>query len=97
MSGSPDSSYCFSKSWHSSSKHGGYHTSNADVVDRNQGNGTSVARAVPVSFPEVPSSALDSSDGGKLEANVNNSRSLLIVREVTKNHRVGRLWVTDCH
>ena len=74
MSGSPDSSYCFSKSWHSSSKHGGYHTSNADVVDRNQRNRTFCGESIasPVSFPEVPSSAVDSSDDGKLEANVNN-------------------------
>ena len=28
--------------------------------------------ASPVSFPEVPSSVLDSSDDGKLEADVNN-------------------------
>ena len=47
---------------------------NADVIDRNQRNGTFCGESIasPVSFPEVPSSALDSSDDGKLEANVNN-------------------------
>jgi len=44
-----------------------------DVVDRNQRNGTFCGESIasPVSFPEVPSSVLDSSDDGKLEADVN--------------------------
>jgi len=47
---------------------------NTDVVDRNQRNGTFCGESIacPVSFPEVPSSQLDSSDDGKLEADVNN-------------------------
>jgi len=71
---------------------------NADVVDRNQRNRTFCGESIasPVSFPEVPFSTLDSPDDGKLEANVNNWRSVLTVGEVTKNHRGGRLWATDC-
>ena len=58
---------------------------NADVVDRNQRNRTFCDESIasPVSFPEVPSSALDSSDDGKLEADVNNWWSHIVRKSIT--------------